>query len=440
MGSVCCVAARDKTIVSGSGSETLCRNIRYSPNWSFRWDNRGRVAGEETSISWFSDSVSRNDRVEPKCESAYASEDGSPLEHLRRRRTWQKSPPPEGTTNSLRTPSSGQSNSRNLSIDVSLEQVKEATESPAASYKSPANLSLSLPSASSLSTSPLSSQSYLPPTNSSLTRCSHRSPGHQLLRQVSDGRIRGLKSPSSYLAFDDRPRLPSWSNESVRESHGGSSDCWSVHAFSELMATSHRERWSFDSDSFGFNGEKIGRSSSQFSTSSVDLQTCGVCLKLLTEKSSWSSQRIIANNELSVAAILTCGHVYHADCLESMTPEIHKYDPACPVCTFGEKHTQKLSEKALKAEMDWKSLYKRSKNCIADSGFDGDYTANDPFKNNPRLERGSKMSASSSMRSSSGKPFLKRHFSFGSKGSSRMMSDNHSTRRKGFFWTKSSKI
>ncbi|KGN61824.1 uncharacterized protein LOC101206081 isoform X2 [Cucumis sativus] len=439
MGSACCVAARDKTIVSGSGSETLCRNIRYSPSWSFRWDNRGRVAGEETSINWFSDSVGRNDRAELKCESAYASEDGSPLEHLRRR-GWQKSPPPEGTTNHLRTPSSGQSNSRNLSTDVSLEQVKEAIESPTASYKSPAKLSLSLPSTSSLSTSPLSSQSYLPPTNSSLTRCSHRSPGHHLLRQVSDSRIRGLKSPSSYLASEDRPRLPSWSNESVRDSHGGSSDCWSVHAFSELMATSHRERWSFDSDSFGFNGEKIARSNSQISTSSVDLQTCGVCSKLLTEKSSWSSQRIIANNELSVAAVLTCGHVYHADCLESMTPEIHKYDPACPVCTFGEKHTQKLSEKALKAEIDWKSLYKRSKKCIADSDFDGDFAANDPFKNNARLERGSKLSASSSMRSSSGKPFLKRHFSFGSKGSSRVMSDNPPTRRKGFFWAKSSKV
>ncbi|XP_022986540.1 uncharacterized protein LOC111484250 [Cucurbita maxima] len=421
MGSACCVAARENTIVSGSGSETLCRNMRYSPSWSFRWDNRGRVAGEETSINWFSDGVSRND---------------SPLEHLRRR-TWQKSPPPEGTTNNLRTPSSGQSNSRNVSTDVSLEQVKEAMDSPTASYKSPAKLSLSLPSTSSLSTSPLSSQSYLPPTNSSLTRCTHRSPGHQLLRQGSDNRIRGLKSPGSYLASEDRPRLPSWSNESVRDSHGGSSDCWSVHAFSELMATSHRERWSFDSDSFGFNGEKIARSSSRISTSSVDLQTCGVCSKLLTEKSSWSSQRIIANNELSVAAVLTCGHVYHADCLESMTPEIYKYDPACPVCTFGEKHTQKLSEKALKAEMDWKSLYKRSKNCNADSHFE----SNNPFKNHARLEKGSRMSASSSTRSSSGKPFLKRHFSFGSKGSSRVMSDNHhSTRRKGFFWAKSSKV
>ncbi|XP_022944232.1 uncharacterized protein LOC111448743 isoform X2 [Cucurbita moschata] len=420
MGSACCVAARENTIVSGSGSETLCRNMRYSPSWSFRWDNRGRVAGEETSINWFSDGVSRND---------------SPLEHLRRR-TWQKSPPPEGTTNNLRTPSSGQSNSRNVSTDVSLEQVKEAMDSPTVSYKSPAKLSLSLPSTSSLSTSPLSSQSYLPPTNSSLTRCTHQSPGHQLLRQGSDNRIRGLKSPGSYLASEDRPRLPSWSNESVRDSHGGSSDCWSVHAFSELMATSHRERWSFDSDSFGFNGEKIARSSSRISTSSVDLQTCGVCSKLLTEKSSWSSQRIIANNELSVAAVLTCGHVYHADCLESMTPEIYKYDPACPVCTFGEKHTQKLSEKALKAEMDWKSLYKRSKNCNADSHFE----ANNPFKNHARLEKGSRMSASSSTRSSSGKPFLKRHFSFGSKGSSRVMSDNHhSTRRKGFFWAKSSK-
>lgn len=106
MGGACCVAARDKTIVHGSGSEMLHRNIRYSPTWSFRWDNRGRVAGEETSVSWFSDGISRNDGSDIKYESAYASEDGSPLESFQRR-TWQKSPTSEGTATHSRTPASG---------------------------------------------------------------------------------------------------------------------------------------------------------------------------------------------------------------------------------------------------------------------------------------------------------------------------------------------
>ena len=106
MGGACCVAARDKNIVSGPGGDILHRNIRYSPSWSFRWDNRGRVAGEDTSISWFSGGISRNYGSDIKHESTYASEDGSPTESFQRR-TWQKSPTSEGTSARVRIPTSG---------------------------------------------------------------------------------------------------------------------------------------------------------------------------------------------------------------------------------------------------------------------------------------------------------------------------------------------
>lgn len=106
MGASCCVAAREKTIQNGSANDILHRNIRYSPTWSFRWDHRGRVAGEDTSINWFSDGISRNDGSENKNESTYASEDGSPLQHYQRLR-WQKSPISEGTVEQARTPTSG---------------------------------------------------------------------------------------------------------------------------------------------------------------------------------------------------------------------------------------------------------------------------------------------------------------------------------------------
>lgn len=305
------------------------------------------------------------------------------------------------------------------------------------SYPSPAKLSVSLPSTSSLSASPLSSQYHLPPASSTPSKWPRYSPRHQLLRQVSDGRIPGNKSPSYHSISEDRVTLPSWSNESARGSRGGSSDSWSMHAFSELMATSNRERWSFDSESFGFNREKITRSSSRISASpSVDLQTCGICSKLLTEKSSWSGQKFIANNELSVVAVLTCGHAYHAECLDHMTPDINKYDPACPVCTFGEKQIHKLSEKALKAEMDLKARNRRSRNRVLD--LDSDSVVFDRLKGSGHQGKGPKMASSSSMRSSSGKPFLRR-LSFGSK-SARTLSENHSTRKKGFFWAKSIKM
>lgn len=245
-----------------------------------------------------------------------------------------------------------------------------------------------------------------------------------------------LKSPNLSISEEGSPfMLPGWSNESNRGSHGGSSDGWSVPAFNELMATSHRERWSFDSESLNFSRDKVSRFSGRVSSSpSIDMQTCGVCSKLLTEKSSWGTQKIIANNELSVVAILICGHVYHAECLENMTSEINKYDPACPVCTFGEKKVIKLSEKALKADLESKArMHKKSRSRVVDGDMNGDDIMFDHCKISP------KMNSSSSMKASVGKPFLKRHFSFGSKGS-RSLSENSSfPRKKGFFWAKSSR-
>lgn len=426
MGAACCVAARDKTITSSTSADILHRNIRYSPTWSFRWDHRGRVAGEETAVAWFPDGISRNDRSDIKYESAYASEEGSPLDSFPRH-TWQKSPVSEGTTaGNVRTPTSDHSISRDVSMDVNLEQVKESADSQEVSHPSPAKLALSLPSTSSLTASPLSSQSHLYPSGSTTAKWPCHSPGHPLLRQASDSRIPGLKSVNGYSVREERSVTPCWSNESTVGSGVGSSDGWSMNAFSELMATSHKERWSFDSESLGFNHEKIARSSSRVSaSSSVDMQTCGVCSKLLSE--------------LCVVAVLTCGHLYHADCLENITAEINKYDPACPVCTLGEKKTHKLSERALKSEMESKARNnKRWKNRIVDSNLDSNSVVLDRHKGSGYEGKGPKMASSSSLKSSSGKPFLKRHFSFGSKGS-RSLSENHSTWKKGFFWPKSSK-
>lgn len=110
MGSACCVAARDRTISNGATSEISQRNVRYSPSWSFRWDNRGRVAGEETSVNWSSDGVAGNDRLEFKSgttvETVCPSEDGSPMDSFRSF-PWQKSPTSERNMGSSTHPSSG---------------------------------------------------------------------------------------------------------------------------------------------------------------------------------------------------------------------------------------------------------------------------------------------------------------------------------------------
>ncbi|KAK1414440.1 hypothetical protein QVD17_30184 [Tagetes erecta] len=425
MGSACCVAARDRTITNGSSRSGMPRTIRYSPSWSVSWDNRRRVAGEEASINWVSDDYGTNDRLDDKSQTtagtAYASEEGSPLESIRNL-TWQKSSPSEGSM----VPQSDQSTSQNTS------EVKGSSETQLTLEPSPMMMSSSTHSVSSFSSSHLSSpQTHFLPTSS---KCQNHSPGHHMRRQVSDSRIPAMKSPSLSISEESSSiMLSGWSNESTHGSHVGSSDGWSVHAFNELMATSHRhkERWSFDSESLNFNRDKISsRTSGRVSSSpSIDMQTCGVCSMLLTEKSSLGVQKYIAANEIAVVAILICGHVYHSECLESMTSEINKYDPACPVCTFGEKKVIKLSEKALKADLELKArMNKKSRSRVVD----GD----DIMFDHHKISR--KMSLSSSMKSSLGKQFLKRHFSFSSKGN-RSLSDNNFPRKKGIFWPRSSK-
>lgn len=304
-------------------------------------------------------------------------------------------------------------------------------------------MSPSTHSVSSLQTSPLSYQHHFLPASSTPSRRPRRSPGHQLLRQVSDNRILGLRSPSFSISEEGSTfGLPAWSNETIGGSQGGSSDSWFIPGFPELMAASRSDRWSFNSESLGISRSKLTRSSGRsFSSSTGDVTTCGICSRLITEKSSWARQSIIGINEVAVVAVLVCGHVYHVECLENLTPpEISKYDPACPVCTLGEKQTLKLSEKALRSEISLIHLKTKISKIIKKKVTDSDLSG-DPSLFNSQKSCGlssSKTSASSSMKSTAATHFLKRHFSFGSKGT-KTFSEGHSSRKRGFFWSKSSK-
>ncbi|KAK7351717.1 hypothetical protein VNO77_11365 [Canavalia gladiata] len=430
MGSACCVAAKDHTLPNRTRGESLHRNAVCSPSWSFQWDSWGRVAGEiEDSSFRTTHRVSRNVSMELKgslsSERGNLSDGGSTLENSVTPVS-HKSPVREHLVTSQMTPSSDLSISSNCSTVV-----KTLIESPEIAESSIPNLSFSIPSAfSTPTTDPMPNHNYHNLPNSTPSRWAHRSPGHPLLRQISDSRILGLKSPDNSIS-EGRPSfvLSNCSNDMATGSQCGSSDGWSMRTFSELVASSQKERWSFDSEYLGSGDHKISGTSSRFSYSpSMDLQSCGACSKLLTERSAWGSQKFIASNDLSVVAVLVCGHVYHAECLETMTPEADSYDPACPICMVGEKHLSKLSKKGLRTESEIKAKnYKISRNRVVDSYLDSGLDVFDRQK-----DVVSKMEPSSSARSSFGKPFLRRHFSLGSKWS-RSLSENDSARKKGFW-------
>ncbi|CAO2829563.1 unnamed protein product [Amaranthus hypochondriacus] len=64
---------------------------------------------------------------------------------------------------------------------------------------------------------------------------------------------------------------------------------------------------------------------------------CGLCDRLLSQRSPWSSRRIVRSGDMPVAGVLSCWHVFHAECLEQTTPKSYKCDPPCPICTKPEK-------------------------------------------------------------------------------------------------------
>jgi UDP-2,3-diacylglucosamine pyrophosphatase LpxH len=58
---------------------------------------------------------------------------------------------------------------------------------------------------------------------------------------------------------------------------------------------------------------------------------CGICQKLLKTK-TYIHENIISSSDVSVVAVLVCGHVFHADCLETRTHHVDRRDPPCPLC------------------------------------------------------------------------------------------------------------
>ncbi|KAF2297631.1 hypothetical protein GH714_001757 [Hevea brasiliensis] len=104
-------------------------------------------------------------------------------------------------------------------------------------------------------------------------------------------------------------------------------------------ASSRREgfRWSsassydlgLDGDRFDM-AEHMDMESLRSPNSAVPDQKCGVCGKLLWQKSPCSSHRIMRGGDMPIAGVLPCSHVFHAECLEQVTPKTQIHDPLAP--------------------------------------------------------------------------------------------------------------
>lgn len=63
---------------------------------------------------------------------------------------------------------------------------------------------------------------------------------------------------------------------------------------------------------------------------------CGICKRFLFKKSPWGPHKIVHTIDMPVVSILSCSHVYHAECLDHAPSKLFKHDPACPICDNSE--------------------------------------------------------------------------------------------------------
>ncbi|GAB2280258.1 hypothetical protein Dimus_014900 [Dionaea muscipula] len=82
-----------------------------------------------------------------------------------------------------------------------------------------------------------------------------------------------------------------------------------------------------------FESENLGRGRlGGASNPAAEGSKCGLCERFLSQKSPWSSRRIVRSGDMPVTGVLACCHVFHAECLEQTTPKARKSDPPCPLC------------------------------------------------------------------------------------------------------------
>lgn len=164
--------------------------------------------------------------------------------------------------------------------------------------------------------------------------------------QASDGEVHtNVKCRSRRLISAEGRTSTGWSDSNVHHSElksfGGVPEFSLMQGFAEHASSSQRLRYRWSSGSsldFGWDHEspdQAGRTdveNPKLSSSLYEDLKCALCERLLFQKSPWSSHRMVRTGDMPVAGVLSCSHVYHAECLEQTTPKSQKHDPPCPLC------------------------------------------------------------------------------------------------------------
>ncbi|KAK3197995.1 hypothetical protein Dsin_021410 [Dipteronia sinensis] len=219
---------------------------------------------------------------------------------------------------------------------------------------------------------------------------------------------------------------PDNSSSIVQRFHKTLTELQRWEASPEPGASSRRDgfRWSSASSyDLGFDGERfdisdhIDAENLRSPTGPAADLKCGVCGKFLCQKSPWSSHRIMRGSDMPTAGVLPCSHVFHAECLEQLTPKTQIHEPPCPMCLKNNTAVEESLSVSEPLHMALRSVQRNRGIVISDAqGSHSNNEASNHVKN--RLTRNwSLAAAQSNDNSSSIKNRLKRHFTFKGKAS-----------------------
>lgn len=175
-----------------------------------------------------------------------------------------------------------------------------------------------------------SSKGNLPPRHS-LSRRSFRSkPVYPLLFHNP---ISGNEDSVLSMARGEHRSTPDYNKTSPTWPESDSSPELNFHQrFPDTSIRRQGFRWSNASSfDFGFeDGIRLSEGSCLENVRSLtdSDQKCGLCGILLSHKSPCGFL-----SDIPIAGVLSCSHVFHADCLEEITPKIQIHDPPCPLCS-----------------------------------------------------------------------------------------------------------
>ncbi|XP_002525459.2 uncharacterized protein LOC8276539 [Ricinus communis] len=220
-------------------------------------------------------------------------------------------------------------------------------------------------------------------------------------------------------------RWPDNSSSAEYKFHKTLTDLQKLETSPEPSASSRREgfRWSSASSyDLGLDGDRfdvaehMDAESLRSPSCAVPDQKCGVCGKLLWQKSPWSSHRIMRGGDMPIAGVLPCSHVFHAECLEQVTPKTQIHDPPCPLCfrTIGAIEESASVSEPLQVAL--RSM--RGSRGVVISEAQGSHTHNEASTHMKNRLRKNWLRAvpQRNYNGSSLTNRLKRHFTFGGKG------------------------